>query len=119
MEEVCCGYQSTCLFQAFQVAGISAAYCGHDHNNNYYGSLGGVRLGYGQKTGYGSYGPAKGMKHGARVILLRQGEQPADSETWIRYGDGTKEVQAPYAKTPWFLSWFDRTPSAQQVCKLE
>ena len=70
--------------KALKAAGVTALYSGHDHNNNFYGTLDGIRLGYGQKTGYGSYGPPPGIQKGARVLLLREGEQPGKGETWIR-----------------------------------
>ena len=37
-------------------------------------SLDGVRLCYGRKSGYGSYGPAGGLQRGVRMIELRMGE---------------------------------------------
>lgn len=42
---------------------------------------------------YGSYGSPAGM-HGARVVVLRQGQDPAHSATWIRQEDGTQLHQA-------------------------
>ena len=42
---------------------------------------------------HGSYGPA-GLLRGARVVVLRLGEDPADSATWIRQEDGSQVFQA-------------------------
>ena len=52
------------------------------------------------KTGYGGYGPPKGWLRGARVILLREGQNTALSETWIRLEDGSVLHQAPSPHTP-------------------
>jgi hypothetical protein len=46
-----------------------------------------------RKTGYGCYGPKEGTQRGGRVIVLRRGESPAASETWIRQEDGTRAEQ--------------------------
>ena len=43
---------------------------------------------------YGSYGPNVGDLHGARVVELVEGEDPATAATWIRLESGLKEVQA-------------------------
>ncbi len=32
--------------------------CGHDHDNDFVTELPSVKIAYGRKTGYGSYGPA-------------------------------------------------------------
>lgn len=88
-EAVCCMPQSHCLFESLKKAGVKAVYCGHDHNNNYHGIYQGVRLAYGHKTGYGSYGPPKGCLRGARVLLLQEGADPTKGLTWIRLEDGS------------------------------
>lgn len=79
-----CPRVDTGVLQALREACIQAAWVGHDHNNCFYGSLQGVRLGYGRKSGMGNYGLPVGVQQGARVVLLRQGESAAESETWIR-----------------------------------
>lgn len=43
---------------------------------------------------WGSYGPTGGLQHGARVIELRLGEDPAGSATWVRQQDGSQQFQA-------------------------
>lgn len=32
-------------------------FCGHDHNNDFGGFVNGIEIGFGRKTGFGSYGP--------------------------------------------------------------
>lgn len=57
--------------------------------------LDGVRLAYGRKTGYGSYGPTQGP-HGARVLRLRAGDaSTAAAESWIAEAGGARVEQAP------------------------
>ena len=46
-------------------------------------------------AGYGSYGPPPGWGHGARVIVLRQGQDAAQAETWIRLENGARVDQEP------------------------
>jgi hypothetical protein len=67
--------------------------CGHDHNNDWHGLYNGIWMSYGRKTGFGSYGPAWPMQHGARVFEMTQ--EPWKMESWIREGDGQikKEVE--------------------------
>ena len=46
-------------------------------------------------AGYGSYGPPPGWGHGARVVLLRAGQEPSQAETWIRLENGARVDQSP------------------------
>ena len=85
-EDICCWSVNTGLFSALleqkTVEWVSA---GHDHNNDYYGSIQGINLAYGRKTGFGSYGPDK-MPRGARVFEVTQ--HPYGIETWVREDGG-------------------------------
>jgi pre-mRNA-splicing factor SYF1 len=111
--QVSCYPESGCLFPALKAAGVTAVYSGHDHLNNFYAVHEGIRLGYGAKTGYGSYGPAVRSQHGARVLVLRAGQSAADGDTWLRFEDGSKSVQTPtWGKTLWQMLW----PFRQHVC---
>lgn len=74
-------------------AGVTAVYSGHDHDNNYHALWGGVRYAYGQKSGFGSYGPASEATVGARIVRLRLGQDPSVAETWIRLANGTRIAQ--------------------------
>ena len=68
-EGVSCSSVNTGVYSAFkEVGNIAATFCGHDHNNDYWGDYHGIRLFYGRKSGYGGYGPPEHMKRGARVI---------------------------------------------------
>lgn len=65
---MCCSSVNTGLYSAFKEAGnIKATFCGHTHNNDFWGHYYGIDLYFGRKTGYGSYGP-EGMQHGARIL---------------------------------------------------
>ena len=80
-EEVCCprinsGFLSV-LCEQGDVMGVIV---GHDHLNDFEGTLDGIRLCYGRATGYGSYG-RDDFPRGARVIRLREGER--SFTTWL------------------------------------
>lgn len=163
-----CSVRSINTYPLVRRMGIGAIYSGHDHDNDYFGSLNNnIRLAYGcvfvfwgpfigvpalvyansnirntrpkrssgtlmhgghltatlqqhhcnltattaprRKTGYGSYGPPKGWQHGARVIVLRQGEAARHSQTWLRLEDGSRQEQQASRK-PWW------SPFKQYVC---
>ncbi|GAB4822377.1 hypothetical protein N2152v2_009423 [Parachlorella kessleri] len=108
--DVNCPRVATGVVGALREAGIQALHFGHDHSNDFYGVLDGVRLAYGRKTGYASIDVAPNQEHGARVILLREGESAADSETWIRKEDGQREDQPE-------TSWDVKLASQQATCQ--
>lgn len=86
---VCCFSINTGLYAAVIAQGdIVSMHCGHDHDNDFWGSLFNVTLAYGRKTGYGGYGPPPGWLRGARVIEIT--ENPFTMTHWIRQEDGTK-----------------------------
>jgi hypothetical protein len=78
------------LFAAMvEMGDVMGTFVGHDHSNDYCGTLHGIRLCYGRSTRYVSY--IDGMRKdkfptGARVIRLKAGER--QFETWIRQSDG-------------------------------
>lgn len=68
---------------------VMGTFVGHDHANDFCGTLHGIRLCYGRSTKYVSYvdGERRDIfPTGARVIRMRAGER--DFETWIRQRDG-------------------------------
>ena len=69
-----------------EVGEVLGVFAGHDHINDYAGSLHGIRLCFGRAGGYGTYG-REGMARGARLIRLRQGERAFES--WLRLDDGS------------------------------
>lgn len=95
-EYVCCPPINTNVFTTFLKTGnMKAVVCGHDHNNNYGGTLQGIDLIYGQKTGYGSYGPSK-TQRGGRVFKFTEKLSPEGVISWSYvtysvYEDGTVE----------------------------
>lgn len=90
-EAVCCPRLNSGLFAALVESGdMIGAFAGHDHDNDYVGSVHGIRLGYGRVTGYGGYG---GLQRGARVIRLLEGQRRF--RTWIRLDDGSKVSHEP------------------------
>lgn len=86
-EDVCCPNQNSGLFSSMlEMGDVKGVFVGHDHINDYWGELFGIRLCYGRATGYNTYG-REGFAHGARIILLKEKEM--DFETWIRLDDGS------------------------------
>lgn len=72
-----------------EMGDVMGTFVGHDHSNDYCGTLHGIRLCYGRSTRYVSY--VDGVRKdkfptGARVIRLRADER--QFETWIRQSDG-------------------------------
>lgn len=93
-----CQAVNTGVFAAAREAGVLAIYSGHDHDNDFSAIVDGISVGYGRKSGYGSYGPPAGMAHGARVVELSADATSAeDIVTWIREETGSKVEQGPAA----------------------
>lgn len=87
-EDVCCPKLNSGLFTAFHDGGdVVGVFVGHDHTNDYEGTLWGVRLGYGRASGYHTYG-REGMARGARMIRMALGERAL--HTWLRLDDGRR-----------------------------
>lgn len=83
-EKVECPRVNTGLFGAMvQMGDVMGAFVGHDHDNDYCGTLHGIRLCYGRVTGYNCYGK---LTRGARVIRMQAGSR--SFETWIVEADG-------------------------------
>lgn len=92
-EEVCCPRLNSGLFTALHEAGeVLGVFVGHDHVNDYQGTLHGVRLCYGRATGYHTYG-REGMPRGARLIRLQEGRR--GFQTWLRLDDGSRVDRQP------------------------
>ncbi|PYI50786.1 metallophosphoesterase family protein [Paenibacillus flagellatus] len=79
------------LFAAMAESGdVLGTFAGHDHANDYAGTVHGIRLCYGRSAKYIGYvGGVRSdpFSTGARVIRLKAGERRF--ETWIRQSDGT------------------------------
>ncbi|MGG4142508.1 hypothetical protein ABEW34_05195 [Paenibacillus algorifonticola] len=55
------------LFAAFlEMSDVRGVFVGHDHINDFWGELHGIRLHYGRAIGYNSYGK-EGFARGARI----------------------------------------------------
>lgn len=86
-EQVCCSRINSGMFAAMlEMGDVMGTFVGHDHINDFWGVLHGIRLSYGRATGYNTYGMF-GFQHGARIIRLRQGER--EFESWLRLDDGS------------------------------
>ncbi|KAM9965356.1 hypothetical protein ACTFIW_005172 [Dictyostelium discoideum] len=103
-KESCCYYTDESEFVSTMVrrGDIKGLYFGHDHKNDFHGVYqNSIGLGYGRKSGYGSYNPK--YLEGARIIELT--EQPFSIKTWIRNVNGELETQQthypnPYSQSP-------------------
>jgi 3',5'-cyclic AMP phosphodiesterase CpdA len=78
-EDVCSPQINSGMYNAIlESQDVMGTFCGHDHNNNYIGTLNNIALAYGCKTGKDAYGK---NEKGGRVIVLYEGERKFD--TWI------------------------------------
>lgn len=83
-EKVCCPKYNSGLFTAIVEAGdVIGTFVGHDHDNDYCGTMQGIQLCYGRITGYNCYGS---LERGARIIRLYEGQRIF--ETWLRLNNG-------------------------------
>lgn len=99
-EKVSCPPINSGLFTAMvEARGVMGTFCGHDHINDYTGSLHGIQLCYGRSTGYNTYGRWF-YARGARVIELRPDQHFA---TWLRLENG-KKIRAGRKHSPNFFS---------------
>lgn len=74
-EQVCSPSVNSGLFSSFiEMDDVIGVFVGHDHNNDYVGSLADISLGYGRKTGYTS-AYHEILERGARVIELHENEK--------------------------------------------
>ncbi|MCR5031843.1 MAG: metallophosphoesterase family protein [Lachnospiraceae bacterium] len=88
-EEICCSLLNSGLFTAMlEEGGTAGVFAGHDHINDFYGDLYGIRLGYGRATGYNTYSK-EGYLHGARLFEIGE-EDDGRILTWERLEDGRK-----------------------------
>ncbi|RAP74960.1 metallophosphoesterase family protein [Paenibacillus montanisoli] len=86
------------LFAAMQEMGdVAGTFCGHDHVNDYWGGLHGIKLCYGRASGYQTYG-REGFPRGARVIRLRKGERDFTTELLLDDGTVIHEPEEHYPK---------------------
>jgi hypothetical protein len=63
---------------------VKGVFCGHEHNNTYYGNYYGVLLGYAGNTGFGTYGLSGAERNrlrGARVFNLDENHEGVLVET--------------------------------------
>ncbi len=87
VEQVCAPRMNSGLFSSFyEIGDVMGVFVGHDHNDDYVGSLAGICLGYGRKTGYAS-AYEEVLKRGARIIELNENGKRFD--TYIRTMSGT------------------------------
>lgn len=87
MEGVCCTRYNDGLFSAFARAGhMRGVFVGHDHINDFEGTLDGIRLVYGRVSGYQGYA-MEGFPFGARIIDVRQGAKDFLTQIYTEHGE--------------------------------
>ncbi|HNY77031.1 MAG: metallophosphoesterase family protein [Sedimentisphaerales bacterium] len=87
-ESVCCPKINSGFFAAMLECGdVKGTFVGHDHVNDYEGTLHGIRLIYGRGSGFNAYG-RDGFPRGGRVILVEAGKDTFT--TWLRLENGQK-----------------------------
>ncbi|MUT64734.1 metallophosphoesterase family protein [Paenibacillus sp. NEAU-GSW1] len=92
-EGVGCPKINSGLFNAFLERGdVTGVFVGHDHVNDFWGNLHGIRLCYGRATGFNTYGK-EDFPRGARVIKLYEANR--DFETWLRLEGGVLMKDQP------------------------
>ncbi|WP_423128760.1 metallophosphoesterase family protein [Gaoshiqia sp. Z1-71] len=96
IEEVCSPDINSGMYLAFlESKDVMGMFVGHDHNNNYIGSLRGICLAYGQSSGRQTYGS---IGKGGRVIELYEDERKFDTWTLKWYEcDRDKDIWEPAA----------------------
>ncbi len=84
-ETQCPGGINTGMFAAMVESGnIMGTFVGHDHDNDYVVVLNDIALGYGRMSGDNT--TYNNLRHGYRVIVLKEGKREFDS--WIQEDDG-------------------------------
>ena len=98
-EDICAPRINTGFFAALHEAGdVIGTFVGHDHINDFWGNLHGIRLCYGRASGFNTYGK-DGFPRGGRVIELIEGER--QFETWLHLDNGTiVRDQPPHTPLP-------------------
>ena len=91
-ENVSCPKKNTGMFSAMvKRKDIMGVFVGHDHVNDYAGSVDGICLAYGRKAGLDAYGK---LPLCARAIELTKGKR--EFSTWLRTGDKKIHCKAHY-----------------------
>ncbi len=97
-ERVCATHYNDGLFSAFVRGGkMRGVFVGHDHINDFEGTLHGIRLCYGRGTGYQCYG-LEGYPLGARIIEID--ENNTDTFETSIYIEGGKIYKQEFERKP-------------------
>lgn len=95
LEDPCSSKLNSGFFAALVSEGNSlGVFAGHDHLNDYAGTLYGLSLLYGRASGYNSYS-RQGYCRGGRVISLKKGE-PRHFHSYLLLSDGTERQAADF-----------------------
>ncbi len=87
LENICSTRYNDGLFSAFARGGaMKGVFVGHDHVNDFEGTLHGIRLCYGRASGYQCYG-YENFKLGARLIDLTENQPGFDTSIYLQGGE--------------------------------
>jgi hypothetical protein len=90
LEEVSRGRENGAVFPVLKTRGrIRAAFCGHNHLNDYTVNAGGLSLNYGRSTGHAGYG-ADRMRKGAKLIEVELREFKIQISSV--FADGSRQI---------------------------
>lgn len=83
LENECTPKLNSGLFTSLvELGDVKGVFVGHDHINDYWGELYGIKLGYSRSTGYATYG-SESLSRGGRVFVLNE-SNPADYQTYVK-----------------------------------
>lgn len=92
LESICETEMNDGMFAAMQGSGkMRGIFVGHDHINDFEGSLRGVRLCYGRASGYQTYGQ-EGFERGARIIDIGEDISGFGSYIYLESGKIYEQV---------------------------
>lgn len=87
-EGICSPRLNTGFFAAMQQSGhTKGVFVGHDHINDFYGTMFGITLGYGRASGYNTYGNDD-FPRGARIFTLYE-DVDKGFDTYVSLSDDT------------------------------
>jgi 3',5'-cyclic AMP phosphodiesterase CpdA len=110
-EAVCSwGENGSGLWHLQRLGNVRALFCGHDHVNDYSGSIEGIELVYGRATGHAGYG-GEDVRKGAKLITADAGTGTYSWETV--FPDGSRWRPEPGFRTEEIIDayWMRHRPA--------
>jgi len=91
-EGIACWSVNTGLYSVLLEEGspVNWITCGHDHDNDFFSDFNGITIGYGRKSGFGSYGPSWRLPGSSVFEITLDSKGDTSIKSWIRQSDGSK-----------------------------